>query len=123
MGSIANSARFCVTASLWVCIYSAPASATEYISQDEWPEIQRGIQVTQYSKLAGVVNEFDRALSSNRDSNIVVLYPGGDAGYRWALEIRDWFVALGIPTRKIALRPGSGVPGSLGLQVEDQGFK
>jgi hypothetical protein len=95
------------------------ADATEYISRDEWPAIQRGIQVTQYARLAGVVNEFDR----QPDSNIVILYPGGAAGQGWAEEIRDWFVALGIPSRNVALRPGSGQPGSLALQVETQGFK
>lgn len=98
---------------------AGPAWATEYISREEWPSIQRGIQVTQYSRLAGIVNEFDRAGSSS----IVILYPGGEAGYNWATEIRDWLVALGVSSRMIALRPGSGVPGSIGLQVERQGSR
>lgn len=100
-------------------ITAAPARATEYIARDEWPGIQRGIQVTQYERLAGIVNEFDRTPGSS----IVVLYPGGDAGYNWATEIRDWFVALGVPSRRIALRPGSGVPGSLALDVEKQSLR
>lgn len=98
---------------------AAPAWGVEYIARDEWPVIQRGIQVTQYAKLAGIVDEYDR----NPESNIVILYPGGEAGETWAREIRDWFVALGIPSREIALRPGSGEPGSLALQVEKRGFK
>lgn len=93
---------------------SFPARATEYIARDEWPDIQRGIQVTQYPKLAAIVNRFDRTPGSG----IVILYPGGEAGHRWATEIRDWFVALGVPSGSIALRPGSGVPGSLALDVE-----
>lgn len=96
-----------------------PAWATEYIDRDAWPTIQRGIQVTQFAPLVNVVNEFDRA----PESSLVILYPGGEAGQAWATEIRDWLVALGIPGRRIALRPGSGVPGSLGLQVEQQSFK
>lgn len=98
------------------CQFAVSASATEYITRDEWPGIQRGIQVTQYAKLAGVVNELDR----RGDAGIVILYPGGEAGHNWALEIRDWFVALGVSSRMIALRPGSGVPGAIGLQVEDR---
>jgi len=98
---------------------AASASATEYIAREEWPAIQRGIQVTQYAKLAALVNEFDRT----PDSRIVILYPGGEAGQGWATEIRNWLVALGVPSREIALRPGSGVPGSLGLQVEKQGLR
>lgn len=104
---------------LWMGVAGTHAAETVYISRAEWPAIQRGIQVTQYARLAGIVNEFDRV----PDSNIVVLYPGGDAGHTWAIQIRDWFVALGVPARLIALRPGSGVPGSLGLRVEQQGFK
>lgn len=100
-------------------IAAATASATEYIDRDAWPTIQRGIQVTQYAPLANLVNEFDRT----PEASLVILYPGGEAGQAWATEIRDWLVALGLPSRRIALRPGSGVPGSLGLQVEQQGFK
>lgn len=97
--------------------WAVPAWATEYIARDEWPDIQRGIQVTQYPKLARIVNRFDRTPGSS----IVVLYPGGEAGHRWATEIRDWFVALGIPGRSVILRPGSGVPGSLALEIQPQG--
>lgn len=119
MNSCGRWLRIAAVATLSMNGYAVSASETEYISRQEWPGIQRGIQVTQYAKLAGIANEFDRV----PDSNIVIMYPGGEAGYNWAIEVRDWFVALGIPTRMIALRPGSGVPGSLGLRVEEQGFK
>ncbi|MBS1270614.1 MAG: hypothetical protein MAG794_01572 [Gammaproteobacteria bacterium] len=114
-----NPIRYRVVAAICFAVTTMSAWGTEYISPGEWPDIQRGIQVTQYAKLAGIVDEFDRS----PDANIVILYPGGKAGHNWAVEIRNWFVALGIASRKIALRPGSGVPGSLGLQVEKQGFK
>lgn len=119
MFSIGQRLVFGMTAAFMLCSAAVPASAAEYISRDEWPGIQRGIQVTQYSRLAGIVNEFDRT----PDSSIVILHPGGKAGQEWALEIRDWFVALGVPSRMIALRPGSDVPGSIGLRVERQGFR
>lgn len=106
-------------ATAFVALLVAPAWATEYISREEWPAIQRGIQVTQYAKLSGIVADFDRS----PDSSIVILYPGGEAGHGWATEIRDWFVALGVPSRRIAMRPGSGVPGSLALDVEKQGLR
>lgn len=100
-------------------IAGAPAWGTEYIDRDEWPDIQRGIQITQFAPLAKVVNELDRT----PDASLVVLYPGGESGQAWATEIRDWLVALGVPSRSIALRPGSGEPGALGLQVERQGLR
>lgn len=110
--------RIVLITTLCLCAHAVTANDTEYISRQEWPAIQRGIQVTQYTKLAGIADQFDRTPGSN----IVIMHPGGEAGYTWATEIRNWFVALGIPARMIALRPGSDVPGSLGLRVEQQGF-
>lgn len=110
--------KYCLTLGA-VLVTAAPAWGTEYISRDEWPVLKRGIQVTQYARLAGIVNEYDRAPGSH----IVVLYPGGQAGESWATEIHDWLVALGIPSREISLRPGSGRPGSLALRVEKQDFQ
>lgn len=119
MTTAARTVRHALAAAALACLSAAPAWATEYISRQEWPEIQRAIQVTQYARIAGIVNEFDRT----EGSHIVILHPGGAAGHDWATEIRDWLVALGIPGRMIALRPGSGVPGAVGLQVEDQGYR
>lgn len=106
--------RHAATAAALTSMAVAPAWATEYISREQWPRMQRGIQVTQYARLAGVVNELDRTAGGS----IVVLHPGGNAGRGWATEIHDWLVALGIPSGRIALRPGSGVPGSIGVLVE-----
>jgi len=100
-------------------LFGVPAWGAEYIDREEWPAIQRGIQVTQYAKLARVVDELERT----PNATLVILYPGGEAGQAWAMEIRDWLVALAIPARFVAMRPGSGVPGALGLQVERQGLK
>lgn len=119
MKSAARWLRFGAAAASLAAMGAAPAWATEYISREEWPGIKRGIQVTQYARIARVVNEFDRTGSST----IVILYPGGEAGYNWATEIRDWLVALGVAGRMIAMRPGSGVPGSIGLRVEEQGLR
>lgn len=102
-----------------VLVTAAPAWGTEYISRDEWPVLKRGIQVTQYARLADIVNEYDRTPGSH----IVVLYPGGETGENWATEIHDWLVALGIPSREILLRPGSGRPASVALRVEKQDFQ
>lgn len=117
MITVSRLARAGLIAALLPGLFAVPARATEYIPRDEWPPIQRGIQVTQYAKLAGIVNELDR----RGDAGIVILYPGGEAGHSWAIEIRDWFVALGIPSDMIALRPGSGVPGTVALEVEERG--
>ena len=48
---------------LALCAAAVPAWPTEYIARDQWPDIDRGIQVTQYAKLAGVVNEVVESLA------------------------------------------------------------
>ena len=34
---------------------------------------------------------------------VTIRYPGGDKGNAWALELREWLVALGIPSNYIVL--------------------
>ena len=44
----------------------------------------------------------------NPRHQVTIRYPGGDKGNAWALELREWLVALGIPSNYIVLEPGSG---------------
>ena len=47
-----------------------------------------------------------------------IRYPGGSNGNAWALELREWLVALGIPSNYIVLEPGSGGQDRLLLLLE-----
>ena len=49
---------------------------------------------------------------------VTVRYPGGDKGNAWAQELREWLVALGIPSNYIVLEPGSGGQDRLLLLLE-----
>ena len=49
---------------------------------------------------------------------VTIRYPGGDKGNAWALELREWLVALGIPSNYIVLEPGSGGQDQLLLLLE-----
>ena len=49
---------------------------------------------------------------------VTIRYPGGDKGDAWALELREWLVALGIPSKYIVLEPGSGGQDRLLLLLE-----
>ena len=49
---------------------------------------------------------------------VTIRYPGGDEGNSWALELREWLVALGIPSSYIVLEPGSGGQDRLLLLLE-----
>lgn len=95
------------------------AYSMESITWQQWTQFQRGIQLAQYPPLARIIEEFDR----EKDRRIVVLYPGGEIGHNTALELRDWFVALGVPSRLISLEPGSGLPDTMLIRVDELGFK
>ena len=47
-----------------------------------------------------------------------VRHPGGDDGNAWALEFREWLVALGVPSHFITLEPASGGVDRLLILVE-----
>ena len=49
---------------------------------------------------------------------VIIRYPGGDKGNSWALELREWRVALGSPSSYIVLEPGSGGQDRLLLLLE-----
>ncbi len=54
----------------------------------------------------------------NSNHQVTIRYPGGDKGNAWALELREWLVALGIPSNYIVLEPGSGGQDHLLLLLE-----
>ena len=54
----------------------------------------------------------------NSRHQVTIRYPGGDKGNAWALELREWLVALGIPSNYIVLEPGSGGQDRLLLLLE-----
>ena len=54
----------------------------------------------------------------NPSYRVTIRYPGGDKGNAWALELREWLVALGIPSNYIVLEPGSGGQDRLLLLLE-----
>lgn len=92
----------------WLCCWS-PAQGAELITRAEWPDVKQGMQLTEMPALRRVVARFDAI----EDGEIVIRYPGGDRGQAWALELRDWLVALGVASRHIVLEPGSGIPATM----------
>ena len=56
--------------------------------------------------------------SEEEGQSVIVRHPGGDGGSAWALEFREWLVALGVPSHFIILEPGSGGADRLLILVE-----
>ena len=102
--------------SLWA--FSAALYADELIYYQDWIKVKNATTLLQIPALQRVINEFEK----NEQSKIVIRHPGGDGGDEWAIELRDWLVALGISTEEIQLQPGSGVPQAIAITTEVNGL-
>ena len=80
----------------------------------DWPQRRSAHAVLELDPVRAVLSVF----SEDGSQNIIVRYPGGDGGNAWALEFREWLVALGVPAHFITLEPGSGGTDRLLILVE-----
>jgi hypothetical protein len=81
---------------------------------DDWPDrrtTKTVLSIPPIKKLLALFIEDPRR-------QVTIRYPGGDKGNAWALELREWLVALGIPSSYIVLEPGSGGQDRLLLLLE-----
>lgn len=63
------------------------------------------------------VSDAVRTWTQTPSAELVIRHPRGEAGVLWADELRDWLVALGVPSRSIVPTPTGGVTGSIELSV------
>lgn len=99
-----------LTAALTVlAILTAPAWAEEselgqsrVLARDEWPVMRNG------GAVAGIaaVRETVRAMDGGDGRRVVVRHPPGAVGVAWAVELREWLVALGVASARVILEPG-----------------
>lgn len=101
-----------------VLLVPAPAAlaASWTLDASTWARPRDGRAVLSMRPLPQVV----RAWSQSPSSRIVIHFPGGEDGELWAHELRDWLVALGVPSERVALT-GGGEPDALGLDVTGGG--
>ncbi len=55
-----------------------------------------------------VINHVITTWLKDKQKKIEIRYPGGEHGEFWVQELRDWLVALGIPSKNMLTSPGSG---------------
>ncbi len=94
----------------------APTASAELLSRAAWPEVRSGTAIVRIPALQRVMRRFE----GMRHGVIVIRYPGGDQGNQWAVELRDWLVALGVASNQIVLEPGSGVPGTMAIDAKER---
>jgi hypothetical protein len=88
--------------------------ARAHLERDDWPAQRDHRSILSLTAVRTVLEAYDET----RDRRLLIRYPGGDLGNAWAFELRDWMVALGVPSASITLLPGSGAPDRLVLSVE-----
>ena len=90
-------------------------AANQYLVRHEQWFLPKNVQsVLAMEPVAGVLSEFDKS----PESQLLMVYPGGDEGTLWAHELKAWLVSFGISSRQIELRPGSGDSGIIELRID-----
>lgn len=90
------------------------SAAQEFIYRRDWDQVRSAVSVLQLPALQRVVSRYEMV----PNSNMVIRYPGGDDGNAWAIELRNWLVALGVGLDVIELQPGSGAPQAISIKIE-----
>jgi len=98
-----------------VAMLSTPAMAQErsVLTKAQWPAQRTGTTMTRIESLQRVMAQVQKA----PQSVVLVRYPGGNLGNAWAVELRDWLVALGLDSGRVRLEPGSGIADAITLTV------
>lgn len=86
------------------------------LTADEWAQPRSGEVVASFSSLRSAVDYWHNTFSAM----IMLRYPSDDAGELWAIELRDWLVALGVPMDAILMAPGLNVLDELQIVVGKQ---
>ena len=97
--------RLAITGLFLLCVMGAlQAAERQYsVSAEEWARPRQGDLLVTYPGL----NEAIQAWNRHRGGRIRVRHPSGEEGVLWAEELRDWLVALGVPSNQIETVPGS----------------
>ncbi|MDP6532066.1 MAG: hypothetical protein QF375_09275 [Arenicellales bacterium] len=85
-----------------------------HLVRGDWPARRSGQALLALAPVKALLERF----TEQPGQRITIRYPGGDSGNAWALELRTWLVALGVPTGFVILEPGSGTSDALLLLLE-----
>ena len=73
------------------------------VTAAEWARPRQGDLLVTYPGLKDAIQEWNQSNAGR----IQIRYPGGEEGVLWAEELRDWLVALGVPSTQSETVPGS----------------
>ena len=110
--SMSSLLRYCTL--LMLCSSSAIAEQQFLLSEAEWSRPRSASGVKNYPATQQLIKAW---LKAPKQQYIELRYPGGEAGSLWAQEIKDWLVAMGIPSDKLQIYPGHPQQGEVALVI------
>jgi len=96
---------------------SAPAQGEEILERGSWQPPETLTEAVQRPAFNALLSEY----AGTANGRVEIAHGGGAEGSAWAGEVRDWLVAMGIPSSRIRLEPGLADPGVLRLAVAASG--
>jgi hypothetical protein len=91
-----------------------PDADEHVLLADDWARPRSGARVSSLPAVRAAV----AAWRGSAGGVLVVVHPGGEAGMLWGAEVRDWLVALGVPSDRVRLAPGSARADAVILRTE-----
>lgn len=84
------------------------------LSEEKWSRPRSATVVKNYPVVQKLVHSW---LKDTQQQRIELRYPGGEEGSLWAEEVKDWLIAMGIPSHKLDTYPGHPQQGEVALVV------
>jgi hypothetical protein len=84
------------------------------LDREQWPAQPTTAALLALNPVQQVLSHFE----STRTCRITIRYAAGDAGRRWARDLRDWLVSFGVPLSGIRVEPAAGPLEGLRLVLE-----
>lgn len=101
---------------IWGLLWVSPALAADEkveLSRDQWGNPLTSAQVRQIKPLQDMVKK----LIDLPSSKLIIFYPDTDGGRKWALQVVEWLVSLGLGSERIELHPGSEKADVIELEI------
>jgi len=90
-------------------ITNAIETREQRINLSEWPQYDNGPNIAALPQVKEIFSGFDE----QPGDQIIIRYPGGNEGVKWAEKMRDWFISFGVPASYLKLETGSGASDQL----------
>ena len=84
------------------------------LTEAEWSRPRSATVVKNYPAVQQLMKAW---LKEPQKQSIELRYPGGEEGSLWAQEVKDWLVAMGVPSEKLQTYPGHPRHGEVALVV------